>query len=196
MSRLKVIDESNNEVTVTIKLPQLCYLDQFIKLKCAPNLLGLFPNVKEISESMTAFAAVRRYLGYKSFGRDDIVLLDIACGHTPRTASLFAHMTRWNCIAIDPVLNNKEIKSGRLTLFADKFEKFKLHNNECVVALATHAHINLNLIMRNVTAKRIVIVAMPCCKKLELKFHDPVEEYEDLGCLSPKRVVKIYDINI
>jgi len=35
---------------------------------------------------------------------------------------------------------------------------------------------------------------MPCCEPLELTGHDPVEEYEDLGCLSPKRTVKIYDI--
>jgi hypothetical protein len=194
MRRLEVVGESNSEVTVTIKLPQLHYLNQFIRLKCAPSILGLFPNVKEITESMTAFSAVRRYFGFKNFARRDVILLDIACGHTPRTASLFAHMTRWNCIAIDPVLRDKKVESNRLALFAEKFEQFEQRHNSCVVALAVHAHIKLDLVLRQVLAPRIIIVAMPCCKELRLSSHDPVEEYEDLGCLSPKRTLRIYDI--
>ena len=38
------------------------YLNYFIKLKCAPDLLAakLFPNVKEISETLTAFISFPR----------------------------------------------------------------------------------------------------------------------------------------
>ncbi len=193
MERVEVTSESNTDVVVTVKFPQLHYLNQFIRLRCAPMILGLFPNVKEITETMTAYNAIRRYLGIKSFG-EDITLLDIACGHTPRTASLFAYMTRWNCIAIDPVLHDKTNDTKRLILFPEKLEEFELFEEGLVVVVAVHAHIDLNLVLKNVHAPRVVIVAMPCCKPLQLTDHEPVEEFEDHGCLSPRRTVRLYDI--
>ena len=47
----------------TIKLSAR-YLDEFIKLQCAPMLLeaGVFPDAKEISEAMAAFNAYRQFV--------------------------------------------------------------------------------------------------------------------------------------
>src|SRR5579872_7431860 len=44
--------------------PALRYLNEFTKLKCAPDLLawGLFPNAKEITESLGAYNAIRKHI--------------------------------------------------------------------------------------------------------------------------------------
>lgn len=59
---------------------------------------------------------------------------------------------------------------------------------------AVHAHIDLGLVLRKILAERLLIVAMPCCMPLSIGGIEPVEEYEDGGCWSPHRTVRVYDI--
>jgi hypothetical protein len=197
MERFEIVKESGSDITLTVKFPQLHYLNEFIGLKCAPLLLDMFPNVKEITESMAAFNAVRRYLGAENFGNDSIILFDIGCGHAPRTAALFAHMTCWNCHAIDPVLRQKEryTRTRRLTLHSCKIEDFDgAVSNSTIVITAVHAHIDLNIVVKKFEAPNIIIVAIPCCNPLEIKGCSPIKQYEDLGCLSIERRVKIFNL--
>lgn len=197
MERFEIVEESNSDFLLKIKLPHYHYIDEFIRLKCAPTLLNqdIFPNIKEISESMAAYNAIRRYLGVKTFG-EPWSLFDIACGHSPRTAALFAHMTRWDCHAIDPVLKKKPkfLQNRRLVLWSCKLEELPEFAVDTAIVTAIHAHVKLDKILKKISAQRIIVIAMPCCRPLFFTDHKPVFEFEDLGCLSPKRVVKIYDI--
>ncbi|KUF99151.1 Histone-lysine N-methyltransferase [Phytophthora nicotianae] len=92
----------------------LRYLNEFVgKLHCAPALLqhGLFPDAKEVTESMALFNAVRRYIEPKNKGEslkengkhDGIVV--VGDGNTPRTAAMFAFRMRgWKCYSVDPAM--------------------------------------------------------------------------------------------
>ncbi|CAM4965635.1 unnamed protein product [Rotaria socialis] len=99
----------------------LDYLDEFLKLICAPDLLtlGLFPNAKEITESYAVWAALRRFI-FSRFEKSSSKSIDpipstdhrqnaiivVGDGMTPRTAALCAYLTKglWQCYSIDPIL--------------------------------------------------------------------------------------------
>jgi hypothetical protein len=93
------------------------YMDEFIRLSCAPELLQLrvFPDAKEISESMGALDAVRRNCNF-IFNEDDLVIC-VRDGSTPRTATLFALMTNMQIVSIDPALRD-----------LDKYKYIKIYN--------------------------------------------------------------------
>jgi hypothetical protein len=93
------------------------YMDEFIRLSCAPELLQLrvFPDAKEISESMGALDAVRRNCSF-IFNEDDLVIC-VGDGSTPRTATLFALMTNMQIVSIDPALRD-----------LDKYKYIKIYN--------------------------------------------------------------------
>jgi len=199
IGRFELLGETKSNITFNVKLPSLRYLDEFIRLKCASSLLNIdiFPNVKEITESMTAFSAVRKYLGAENFGNKNITLFDIASGRTPRTASLFAHMTNWNCHAIDPILKNKTrfLRTRNLSLHSCRIQDFDNFSSEDIIVItAVHAHVSLETIVKKFHSPRLIIIAMPCCRPLKLECCEPVVQFDDLCCLSPKRRVKIFDI--
>ncbi|CAF3853397.1 unnamed protein product [Adineta steineri] len=96
------------------------YLDQFLQLICAPDLItmGLFPNAKEITESFAVWTALRRYILPKlslssssstttctTDNRQNAIIV-VGDGMTPRTAALCAYLTKgqWQCYSIDPLL--------------------------------------------------------------------------------------------
>ena len=56
--------ETNEYYTIKVTKPSLRYIDFFLKLNCATELVstGFYPNGKEISETQGAFEAVRHKL--------------------------------------------------------------------------------------------------------------------------------------
>jgi hypothetical protein len=90
------------------------YLDQFLQLKCAPDLItmGLFPNAKEITETFAIWTALRRYIfprlstSTPSINNRQNTIIVVGDGMTPRTAALCAYLTKglWQCYSIDPML--------------------------------------------------------------------------------------------
>lgn len=170
------------------------YLDMFLHFKCASDLLKykLFPNTKELTESLTAFVAVRKYLGAKTFGQP-WTLFDVGCGSTPRTGALFAFLSRWTCFAIDPRLRHKtkwkEIQ--RLHCVISKIENCQYHLSTPVIIVAVHCHAEPEKILSAIHASRIILVAMPCCIPFDLP--NPVLSYTDTHCWSPHNQVKIWD---
>ena len=87
------------------------YVTELLKLACAPELvrLRLFPDAKELTESFAANNAARSFLYPRGAerGRVDPADAAVTCvavgdGTTPRTAALFAFLTRWHCVAVDP----------------------------------------------------------------------------------------------
>ncbi len=145
---------------------------------------------------MAAFWAVRRYLGVEAL-HEPHILLDVGCGVTPRTAALFAFLTKWNCCAIDPLLRPGKwsIDADRLRGFTMKIEEIPLpFLGDTVIATCVHSHAPLEEIVDCVEARRLIIVALPCCTVLELDGIKPVSEYEDWRIHSPQRTVKIFDL--
>lgn len=134
--------ESYNQIHLSIHKPTLRYLDEFIKLKCAPDLLNLelFPNAKEITESMAAFNAVRKNVvnDNLTYHANHIMLLDVGSGNVPRTAALFAFRTKWDCIAIDPQLPKKgQPQSIRIM---KRLEAYEDDINNLIISATTFEH--------------------------------------------------------
>ncbi len=104
--------ETNNSISLSVPKPSLRYLDEFTNLKCAPDLLSqhLFPNAKEITESMGAFNAYRKCLISKCPPDNPFTMVvAVGDGVSPRTGAVFAIRTQFTCISVDPQLriNNK-----------------------------------------------------------------------------------------
>lgn len=172
------------------------YLDYFIKLKCAPDLLAakLFPNVKEISETLTAYTAVRRVVGTQRLGDKSITLIDVGSGVNPRTAAFFACMTAWQTIAIDPNLRQSgPHRIRRVEQMKKRIEDVTIETSGLAVIVAVHAHVDLGKTLMAVESHGMIVVAMPCCVPLTLPI-EPAYDYEDQACLSKKRRVLIWDL--
>jgi len=176
------------------------YLDELIKLKCASDLLatGLFPNAKEITESFGAFRAVTKHCyGVKSRGDKDIVIICVGDGVGPRTSSVFAFRSAWECISVDPNMRlNKELKIKRITRVKAKIENWRYDaKGKRVVIVAVHSHAKLDDAVTAVSnAKELKVVAIPCCVPQEIHsgLFKLIAEYEDWRIVSPKRTIKVW----
>lgn len=184
-------------LTITLKQPTRRYFDELLRLKCGPDLLAgrLFPNSKEVTESFGAFRAVQKHMGAQAFGDAGIMLVDVGCGGTPRTAAVFAYRTRWHCVAIDPKLNvERTYGINRLYCVRGRVPETKWTHPGTVVVTAVHCHARLADIVASIHAPRLVIVAIPCCVPMKLDGVEPVGDYMDWGIHSPHRRVLVYDI--
>lgn len=188
-----------NEIVVKVRVPTTKYADELLQCHCAVDLLGLelFPNFKEITESFAAYNAVRKHLWTpcRLFPSDEsITLISVGDGGTPRTGATFAFRTRWQCLSVDPVLNEAKFanKINRLQLIQDRLENVaKLGPYGRAVVVAVHAHVGLDVIVNSIAAERLALVAIPCCTPQTLD-QPPDEEYDDWGIWSPQRCVKVW----
>lgn len=102
-SRYYVQKDAQGLLPVNLRL-----VDRFLSWECGRFLLGLglFPDTKEISESMACMHAALERLG-DAFGpsQTDTLAVCIGDGRTPRTAALLAMRTKWDCVSIDPALD-------------------------------------------------------------------------------------------
>ena len=196
MSNIVIQNENNSGASIFIKYPSLRYLNEFISLRCAPEFLirDIFPNAKEITESMACFNAIRKYIKVKNFNNKNFNLFDVACGSTPRTASLFAFLTQWICTAIDPKLKNEIYNIKKLKTYKYRIEDCEFKTESTTIIIACHSHVKLDIINKQIKAPRKIFVSIECCKPLFLTGHKPVKVYEDYGIHSPKREIKIWDI--
>jgi len=178
------------------------HINEFVKLKCASDLLALklFPNAKEITESMAAFNAVRSHISRQcsaAFADDTIALVSVGDGHTPRTAAMFAFRTAWHCYSIDPLLREKEWPIKRLIVLRRKVEDevLDLSSFSQVIVVMVHSHAPMNAVLQNIRAKRLHIMSIPCCVPHDIK-HETYLGYQDESIWSPKNTVKIWcDVN-
>lgn len=172
------------------------YMDELVTMTSAPDILALrvFPNAKEVTESMAGLHAVRKHLGVGLFADRGIHMVAVGDGCTPRTAALFAFLTRWTCWSVDPRLRLKDryARVDRLHLHADRVETFTLPPCARAVIVAVHSHASLGAAVRAcVGAERLDVVAIPCCVPQDL-LRPPDVEYEDHGISSPERTVRIW----
>ena len=196
--------ETQDHIVMTMKKPSLRYLTELVNMKCGPDLLalGLFPNAKEVSESFAAFHAVRKHLrvmgleGPQAFGREDITVIAVGDGSTPRTAATFAFRSRWTCYSVDPRLREKwwgwKPKGiDRLWGVAQRIEDCHPVFDGPTIIVAVHSHATLEATLGAIEAPLRHIVAIPCCVPQELCIA-PEIEYADWGIWSPERTVKIW----
>eukprot|EP00943_MAST-04B_sp_MAST-4B-sp1_P007990 g7990.t1 len=133
------------------------HLDAVWSLKCFKKLVELevFPDAKDISESMGAFRAATLYshLELNCDNNNDIIktrsrwkqqniwCLCIGDGSTPRTATLISFLTSWNLISVDPGLKQEFVGKdpkgiNRMECFDMKFEdwvKFFSSSSACKI---------------------------------------------------------------
>lgn len=174
--------------------PLFRYLNEFVQCRCAPDLLalGIYPNAKEISESLSAYSALRSKARVFDLGDPEVVLIAVADGCTPRTAAMFAFRTAWACISIDPRLRRTDWPTiQRLTCWDMKVEDCEPVHFKKLVIVAVHSHAPLDVVCEKFTADERVVVAIPCCVKQERE-RPPDREYVDKGIWSPKNTIKIW----
>lgn len=177
------------------------YLDEFMRLRAAVDLLqlGVFPNGKEITESMGAFQAVRRHVPFR-LSDPDVVCFCVGDGSTPRTGALMAFRSAWTIVSIDPALKGDWSHIKRLDAVKAKVEDTS-HVGRKIVIVAVHAHCTLDAMLaairpleedHEVVGERH-LVAMPCCvKQMVANGRGPDVEYEDESVWSPMNVVRVW----
>jgi hypothetical protein len=175
------------------------YINEFIKLKSAPDMLAqkLFPNVKEITESMGAYHAVRTIIQDTcniKLNQNGVVVVCPGDGVRPRTAALFSYRSAWDAISIDPLLRGDiTYNINRLTLYKKRMEDVELDLTSylCTIIVLVHAHVKLPTVLQNIKAKTLHMVAIPCCVPQDIP-NRPYIGYQDTGIWSERNTVKIW----
>lgn len=174
------------------------YIEEFFRLdKSASDmlLLGIFPNAKEVTESYAAFNAVRKNIELDTKDTN-VVVISVWDGRTPRTAALFAFLTKWQSISVDPQLNTEKIpfwesKIQRLKCIPKKIEDIDLKFKK-VIIVAVHSHAPLLEILNHVKAEeQRSLISIPCCISYNYN-KTSCKEYYDAGIWSEKNLVKIW----
>lgn len=173
------------------------YIEDLIHCSCFPDLLEakVYPNAKEMTESMAAYHVAIRKLREFDLSDSTVHMYAVGDGRTPRTATLFAFRTGWNCVSIDPDLNMDHVqrwsKIKRLTLLKNKIEDLpELYSRKAFVA-CVHSHAKLNEVCRKITADHRIVVAIPCCVP-QRREREPDLQYEDRAIWSPCNTVKVW----
>jgi hypothetical protein len=180
------------------------YINEFLRLKCAPELIEwkLFPNAKEITESIGCYNAVLHYIVEKEselnvpikLNDPTINLVSVGDGSTPRTAALFAMRSNWRCYSVDPNANNKDYSHiKRLTIIKKRIEDCgdMLHFTSPCIIVCVHSHAKLDAILNKISAPVLHLVTIPCCIPHNL-YNRPYIGYRDRGIRSEKNEVKIW----
>lgn len=183
----------------TVHVP---YFDELVKCPVGARLLSLnvWPDAKEVSESLGAYAAVRRYLPDLLLSDRTVTVIVVGDGSTPRTAATFALRSAWQCHSVDPTLARTQ--GGWWKPTGGPIDR--LHINPCrvedarfvcdgpAIIVAVHSHATLPAALASVVAPRVAVVAMPCCVPQVIDGQEPDVIYEDHGILSPMRRVMVW----
>jgi len=178
------------------------YPERVLGMKCASDLLekGLFPRkhlFKELSESYAAFNAVEKHLPHLNRKDPNVAVIVIGDGTRPRTAALFAYLTRWTAYSTDP-----RMKPGyygeRIVTNTMKHEDAVYHIGDAtkILVVAVHSHGPLSLAHRqidsNLPLKSLSVVSMPCCYDQWYGKFPASVQYEDPLVWSPKNKITIW----
>lgn len=181
---------------------QAAHVDRFLGLRCAADLLAarLFPNGKEVSESMAAWWAIRHYVvpGRVDERSDNVTVVVVGDGTKPRTAALIAHMTKWQCISIDPLLPNNGAFGNieRLAMCKTKVQhaRLDLSNSGHVIVVGVHNHATVPEILSGILFDSADFVMIPCCVDQQVVGHAYVSStvrFTDQAIWSPKNTVEV-----
>jgi len=173
------------------------YIDEFVRLKCAPDLLamGLFPNGKEITESMGCYRGVVNNLQdvYLNINNPDINVVVVGDGHAPRTGALFAFRSGWSVISIDPLFRTKEYNIKRLVICKCKIEElYDVCFDFPVIIILPHSHAKIKDVLQKINSKvSRHVLALPCCYNQDIP-NKAYIGYTDTNIWSEKNTIKIW----
>jgi hypothetical protein len=192
------------------------YVDRFLKQNMVAAdviLLGLFPDSKEISESMGALMGLY-HIGLDRNDENTIAFV-VGDGHVPRTGGLLAFKTKWTVVSIDPkmrITEEKFKKIQRLHMIRNHIERVNIQyeietaksipdinkfDTQLIIHVHSHAYLT-NSISKLFTFdevnkdKKRLAISIPCCVPDNLI--TPCKSYIDRFILSPKNRVNIYPI--
>ncbi|MCP4336501.1 MAG: hypothetical protein GY679_01460 [Mycoplasma sp.] len=189
------------------------YINSFLKkYKSASDLLyfGLFPNGKEITESLATLRAAKEYC-VNDINQENTLFISIGDGCTPRTALTTAYYTKWDTISIDPNLRLEELTER----FEERnVERCELHKNKVedvgdvidkeydnVIVAMVHSHAKMKAVneflQRQTKINRkqnVFLIYMPCCfyEIVDQNNYDEIARYKDDDILSPKNNIEVH----
>ena len=170
------------------------YFDELVQLSSAPLILDLkmFPNAKEITESMGMFNAIRQYTDLALNGGYNCIV--VGDGHTPRTASLMAVRTNYECFSVDPVMREKPSwgRIKRLYSYRNQIENMYFSMDKHTILMLPHSHVSIKTCLDYIKAPSFTIVSMDCCFDNSDIGVEPDIEYTDNAVWSPKNKIKIW----
>lgn len=200
----KTFSAEGIQALINGKLRTSRYVDEFLRLRCSADMLafGLFPNMKEITESFGAYSAARRVVSRKgwSFNDPDTTVICVGDGSTPRTAATFAFRSKWRCLSVDPVLQDP-VRFGGI----DRLGVHQCHlsaldaavsNLSRLLIVCVHSHVaegELDQFVDRTYKGDSSVISIPCCTPHNTVLGRPPEqEYTDMGIWSPQNTVKIW----
>lgn len=173
------------------------YLNKFLRRKSSIDLLiwELFPNTKEITETVGAVTAIQNHLELEL--KDPTVnVYVVGDGVSPRTGGYLAVNSNWNIWSIDPLMRISRYKDKgirRLTMIDKRIEDCDgFATNGPAIILHVHSHADLNHSYRKIKSPNWNCIAIPCCSPQYLKGIPHHIEYDDKHIHSPKNLVKIW----
>ena len=201
--------ETKHVHTITVNTR---YLDQFFKLHAAPNLVALFPNPKEVTESFGALEGIRHLQKMElcpSMHDPEVTVIVPGDGHVPRTGALITHLSNWEVISIDPVIRcegrgetiYKGILHKNLSCYKAKIQDLpKTKTKKTAIILAVHSHALLQDCVDKLDGyENLCIVTIDCCVPQHFKYSGkevrPVKEYRDIAIWSPKNEIKLWHLS-
>lgn len=196
------------------------YIDYFFSLRCIQDVLPFFGNngqspykraPKELTESIACYKAALDIL--KLDPQEAITAIVVGDGVRPRTAGLLSHLTKWDCVAIDPKADlkwwlgyTKEREElgcpiERLTVYGLQAEHAKIHcAQRRAVIFMPHAHCSVaNALRVPYEYTRLDVIVMPCCTQVEQKYLEKrfalehqLFTYVDVDVWSPKNTIHVW----
>ena len=180
------------------------YVNRFFSLNSAEDMMKnkLFPNVKEVTESMSFIYLFEQKLyswDESLYKNKDVTVIVVGDGKTPRTAAMINFLTPYKTISIDPELDTSKdwgyIKN--LTLYKGKFEdwieevyKRSIYfGSKPIIILYPHSHARIDLTKRVHSTKKWVI-KLECCTSDKLEFEHYC--FKDEYIMSPKNSFYIW----
>jgi hypothetical protein len=91
----------------------MMYLNQFLGWDCSRALLNmeLFPDAKEITESVGCLWAIKQHMDSISWQEKEVTCIVVGDGIRPRTAALACFLTKWRrVISVDPLISEDTVR--------------------------------------------------------------------------------------
>ncbi len=175
--------------------PNTEYINRFFRMNCAVDLMRLkmFPDAKEVTESLAMVNACKNLPNaFDDRRRSDINVVVVGDGHRPRTGALFACLTRWNCVSIDPEMVQEIWPIYRLKCYKKKVEDVKLHFEGPLIIVLPHSHAKPSKCIENLTTdSTLCIINMPCCVPSDILHYEHIS-YKDSRVWSPKNRIDFH----
>lgn len=196
------------------------YINRFFSLKTAIELMPFFQLSsnsagKEVTESMGCWRAAIESLKLDP-KRKDLDCVVVGDGCTPRTAAMVCHLSKWNCISVDPQLDkdryNKVYKERlaagmpiqRLSVYRSTIEDLPdnlLGKSKEAVLMLPHSHAKMDMCLKKLKEcyDKFHVISMPCCEPTPEKYTNKrfaertnLKVYTDPNVWSPKRTMYVW----